>query len=107
MAKIVIFGAGDIAKLAHHYFTTDSEHEVVAFTVDHAYRESDEMLGLPVVDFEQVRELYPPRAFGMFIGLSYTQLNRARAEKYHAAKELGYSLVSYISSRCSFLTQFA
>ena len=28
MAKLVIFGAGDIARLAHHYFTHDSPHEV-------------------------------------------------------------------------------
>ena len=36
MAKIVIFGAGDIARLAHFYFTTDTNHEVVGFTVDRA-----------------------------------------------------------------------
>ena len=34
MARLVIFGAGDIARLAHFYFTRDSPHEVVAFTVD-------------------------------------------------------------------------
>ena len=32
--KVVIFGAGDIARLAHFYFTRDTDHEVVAFTVD-------------------------------------------------------------------------
>jgi sugar O-acyltransferase (sialic acid O-acetyltransferase NeuD family) len=31
-------------------------------------------------------------------------MNKVRAEKYHQAKEPGYELVSYISSRCSFLT---
>ena len=38
MAKLVIFGAGDIARLAHHYFTHDSPHEVAAFVVDRAFR---------------------------------------------------------------------
>jgi len=37
MARLVIFGAGDIARLAHHYFTTDSPHRIVAFTVDRDY----------------------------------------------------------------------
>jgi hypothetical protein len=32
--KLVLFGTGDIARLAHVYFSTDSKHEVVAFTVD-------------------------------------------------------------------------
>ena len=31
--RLVIFGAGDIAQLAHFYFSTDSDYEVVAFTV--------------------------------------------------------------------------
>lgn len=30
---LVIFGSGDIAQLAHYYFSTDSNYEVVAFTV--------------------------------------------------------------------------
>ena len=38
MARLVIFGAGDIARLAHHYFTHDSPHEVAAFVVDRNYR---------------------------------------------------------------------
>ena len=32
--RLVIFGAGDIAQLAHFYFSSDSDYEVVAFTVD-------------------------------------------------------------------------
>jgi hypothetical protein len=51
MAKLVIFGTGDIARLAHYYFTRDSRHPVVAFTVDAPYRSADEFLGLPLVDF--------------------------------------------------------
>jgi len=33
-------------------------------------------------------------------------MNQVRAAKYVEAKALGYELVSYVSSRCSFLTQF-
>ena len=32
-------------------------------------------------------------------------MNRTRAEKFRLAKGLGYELVSYVSSRCSFLTE--
>jgi sugar O-acyltransferase (sialic acid O-acetyltransferase NeuD family) len=106
MAKLVIFGTGDISRLAHYYFTNDSDHQVTAFTVDRAYRDSNEFLNLPLVDFEEVTKLYPPGDFFMFIAVSYTQLNKIRAEKYFQAKKWGYKLESYISSRCSFLTEY-
>ena len=104
MADLIIFGAGDIARLAHQYFARDSPHRVVAFTVDSGYRSADEFCGLPVVDFESVVERYPPAQYHMFVALSYARMNRVRAEKYTRAKEIGYSLVSYVSSRCSYLT---
>ncbi len=105
MAKLVVFGAGDIGKLAHYYFTHDSDHEVVAFTVDKEYRKSAVFLGLPVVDFEEVKKHFPPDRFSMFVALSYVGMNRIRAEKYRQAKALGYRLPSYVSSRCIYLSQ--
>src|SRR5690348_9223295 len=103
MAKVVIFGSGDIARLAHYYFTRDSEHDVAAFTVDQKYVEDDSFLKLPLVAFEGVAKLYPPQDYKMFVAMSYAKMNKLRAEKYYQAKQLGYELVSYVSSRCSFL----
>src|SRR5215510_15587851 len=104
MAKLVIFGAGDIARLAHHYFTHDSPHDVAGFVVDRAYRKADEFLGLPLVDAEEVTSRFPPGDYEMFVALSYAKMNGIRAEKYAAMKAAGYRLVSYISSRCSYLS---
>jgi sugar O-acyltransferase (sialic acid O-acetyltransferase NeuD family) len=104
MARLVIFGTGDIARLAHVYFTKDSDHEVAGFTVDRDYRKEDSFQGLPLVDFETVTARFPPDAYQMFVALSYAQMNRLRAAKYEAAKALGYTLASYVSSRCSWLT---
>lgn len=106
MAKLIIFGAGQIAKLAHFYFTHDSEHEVVAFTVDNEYRKSDSFLDLPLVDFEKVITCYSQETHKMFVALSYMQMNKVRAKKYFEAKELGYELVSYVSSKCSNLSSY-
>ena len=102
--ELVIFGAGDIARLAHFYFTRDSEHSVVAFTVDRAFRDGDTFLDLPLVDFEDVSAKFPPSRYGMFVALSYAKMNRVRAEKYAAAKALGYTLATYVSSKCTWLT---
>jgi sugar O-acyltransferase (sialic acid O-acetyltransferase NeuD family) len=106
VAKIVIFGAGDIARLAEFYFATDSEHEVVAFAVDAAYRTADTFLDKPLVAFDEVASIYPPSSHKMFVAVSYARMNEVRQAKYNEAKALGYELVSYVSSRCSFLTQY-
>jgi sugar O-acyltransferase (sialic acid O-acetyltransferase NeuD family) len=104
MARIVIFGAGDIARLARVYFERDSPHEVVAFAVDAGYRQTDELLGLPVFEFDDACHRYPPDSHSMFVAISYKRMNQVRAEKYGAARQRGYSLVSYVSSRCTYLS---
>ena len=101
MAKIVIFGTGDLAELAHYYFTADTGNEVVAFTVDGEYIKEETFRGLPVVAFEAVEKTYPVQTHEMFIGIGYTRVNKARAEKYHQAKAKGYGLASYISSKAT------
>jgi sugar O-acyltransferase (sialic acid O-acetyltransferase NeuD family) len=100
---LVIFGAGDIAQLAHYYFNTDSDYEVVAFTVDAAYLTESSQCGLPVVAFEEVAQLYPPQDHDFFVALSYAGLNTLRRDKFLAASVLGYRLASYVSSRASVL----
>ncbi len=102
---LVIFGTGDIAQLAHYYFRTDSDYEIVAFTVDANYIRESEFCGLPVVAFEEITKKYPPDSYDFFIALSYSKLNAVRKEKYIAAKEIGYKLVSYISSHATVLNE--
>jgi len=105
--KLVIFGTGDIAQLAHFYFSTDTDHEVVGFAVDRAYLTSDIFCGLPVVAFEEVTQHFAPNMHDMFVALSYSKLNQVRREKYSVTKSLGYGLASYVSSRASILNDGA
>jgi hypothetical protein len=35
--KVIIFGILDNSELAHYYLTTDSEYDVVAFTVNEEF----------------------------------------------------------------------
>ncbi|WP_454835895.1 acetyltransferase [Pseudomonas lini] len=102
---LVIFGTGDIAQLAHFYFSTDSEYEVLAFTVDAAYRTGTTFCDLPVIDFEEVSNHYSPEQCELFVALSYSKLNAVRKEKYLAAKAKGYRLASYISSHATVLNE--
>jgi sugar O-acyltransferase (sialic acid O-acetyltransferase NeuD family) len=101
MAEIVIFGVGQWAELAHFYFEHDSPHQVAAFTVDRAYLQQDTFKGLPVVAFEDVEGHYPPDRYSMFIPLSFKKMNHVRADRYNSAKQRGYQLVSYVSSKAT------
>lgn len=103
--NLVIFGAGDIAQLAYHYFTADSDYNVVAFTVDSQYVKAQEFCDLPLIAFEDIVEKFPPTDYSLFIALSYTKLNSIRKNKYVVAKQFGYDLASYISSRATILNQ--
>lgn len=104
MARLVIFGAGDIARLAHYYFSRDSPHEVVGFAVDDEYRQEDAFQDLPLVAASEMAERFPPGEHMAFVALSYARMNRLRAEKYRWVVDQGYDCASYVSSRCSLLT---
>lgn len=103
--RLVIFGTGDIAQLAHYYFSRESDYEVVAFTVDAAFLQEAIFCGLPVVAFENLATRYPPESHDVFVALSYSKLNAVRKEKYLAAKSLGYRLASFVSPRASVLNE--
>lgn len=102
MAKVVIFGAGQIAEIAHFYLTNDSEHEVVAFTVDREYLTQNKFHNLPVVAYEDIADMYPSEKFDMFIPISYKKVNKIRAEKFADVKSKGYKCISYISSKATY-----
>lgn len=105
MKPIVIFGTGDIAQLAHFYFSEDTDRQVVAFTVDRKYLGDAEFCGLPVIAFDEIARAYPSGSYEMFIALSYSGLNQLRKDKFLAAQSLGYTLASYVSSRCTYLSK--
>src|SRR5262245_32928913 len=101
MADLVVFGVGQIAELADFYFASDSDHRLVAFTVDGDHLREDHCLGRPVVPFESVAASFPPDRVGLFVAVSYSRINALRTEKVAAAKGLGYRLASYLSSRAT------
>lgn len=100
--KIVIFGLRDTAQLAHYYLTSDSEHEVVAFSVNEAYMgDITAFCGLPVVAFEKVQEIYPPENYAFFVPMTYRKMNNDRKQVYEEVKAKGYKMISYVSSKAT------
>ncbi len=96
--QVVVFGTGDFARVAESYLREDSEFDVVAFAVDGAYLEANEINGLPVVPFEELDSLYPPSDYAMLVAVGFRGVNKARAEIYERCKKRGYELISYVNS---------
>ena len=101
MKPLVIFGAGDLAEVAHFYFRHDTPRDVVAFTIDEAYLKEELFLGMPLVPFERLEERFPPHEFDLFVAVSYAKVNAFRAKKVSEAKQRGYELATYISSKAT------
>lgn len=102
MAKIIIFGIQDFAELAHYYLENDSEHEVVAFSVNEQYLPENRFFhGLPIIAFENIERAYPSTEFKFFAPMSPQRMNRVREEVYHIIKAKGYKFISYVSSKAT------
>jgi sugar O-acyltransferase (sialic acid O-acetyltransferase NeuD family) len=98
-ARLVIVGDGEFAEIACEYFTHDSPYTVAGFAVERQYLAKSELLGLPVVPYDEIDLRFDPASHDSFVAVTYTQLNRVRARLYRATKDKGYKPANYISSR--------
>jgi sugar O-acyltransferase (sialic acid O-acetyltransferase NeuD family) len=99
MAKVIIFGNGHTAELAHYYLTNDSKHEVIAFTVTSNLISQNSFMGLPLIAFEEVNTLYPPSEYDFFAPASGKNMSIPRRNFYEEIKAKGYRLISYVHSK--------
>ena len=97
--KLVIIGAGEFAQIAFEYFTYDSPYNVVGFSVERDFLEEEVLCGLPVVAFDEIETAFPPFDTAAFVAVTYTKLNRVRTRLYQQAKDKGYAMARYVSSR--------
>ncbi|MBT4905968.1 MAG: transferase [Rhodospirillaceae bacterium] len=95
MSNVIIFGTGVIADVVYHCLSRDSEHRVVAFTVDREFFTEDRLNGLPVIPFDELVEHYPPDSHSAMVAIGYHDLNNLRAERCRDMKEKGYRLINH------------
>ena len=95
MKKVVIFGTGELAQRIFFYLK-DSDDQVLAFCANKSKIDKEELLGLPVIAFENIKETFPPTEFSMFIALAYSEMNKKRTKFFNEAKNKGYELYSFI-----------
>lgn len=97
--KLILVGDRVFAEIAHEYFTHDSDYEVVAFSVERDFIRGDTFRDLPMVPFESLADAYDPADHSVHVAVTYLHFNRVRARLAGAAREQGFALASYVSSR--------
>jgi len=98
MRKVVIFGTNDVSQLAAFYFKHDTRRKPSAFCVDGDFLKESKIDGRPVVALEEVVKHYPPDQYYFFVPLYDNKLREIKAAQ---VKNLGYRLISYVSSKAT------
>ena len=95
--KLVLFGAGELARLAYIGFANNSGYDVVACALTKEYVSSQRLGDLPVVAFENLEQTHPPDSHALFVAVGYRHVNRDRRALVEDATARGYSLAIFRS----------
>ena len=99
MKPVIVFGTTVIAEMLYYDAVDDQEFQIAAFTADPEYISSDSFLTVPLVPFELVEQVYPPKDYDMIAAVAGSSDMRGHASYYLRAKEKGYTIRNYISRR--------
>lgn len=100
MKDLIIFGMGGLAKTVFRYISSRSSLRVAGFTVDKRYKSQEKWMGLPVVCFEDIQDIFSPAKYQLLVALGFHRGSNLwiLREKIKQIKEKGYSLFSYIDN---------
>lgn len=96
--RLVIFGAGEMARMMCEYFTWDSNYCVDAFVVDKSEKQTSPVDGIPCLSVNEAVDHFPPHSHHGFVAVADNK-NYHRRRFCEIAETLGYSLTSYVSSK--------
>ncbi|UJH91330.1 acetyltransferase [Antarcticibacterium sp. 1MA-6-2] len=99
--KLIIYGIGRFARYAAYVFNTDSSYIVDSYSVESSLIENKSDFfdsSLEYTPFEQLNQVKSPQEHLLFISVGN---NLVRERLYLAAKQQGFELATYISSKAS------
>ena len=94
MNKLIIYGAGKIARTIYEYIKED--YTVVCFAVDKEYGAAKALNGIPIVHFENIENCFDISTHLMLIAVGYLDMNEFREKKYKEGKAKGYKFINFI-----------
>ena len=98
--KLIIYGIGRFAEYAAYVFENDSSYEVTAFCMEQAYLDTQLISDKTenIIPFEKLLEKFKSEDHDLFIAVGN---NLVRERIFNSAKQKGYKLATYISSKAS------
>lgn len=97
MRNLVIFGDTHFSERLYKYIEFEKVDHVVAFTQEKEFIRSDDLLGVPVIPFEDLDKKISVD-FSIIIGIGYSKMNSLREYVYQLCKKKKYKIASYIST---------
>ena len=98
MKKIIIFGTTAFSRLMKWYIENDSDDKIISFTLNEQYINEKYFCDLPVIPYENLKEIYPEKDFQILITVGYSQMNKIREKIYNQCIKDGYEIASFIHS---------
>ena len=98
-----IYGTTDLAENLFYLLAEDGI-KIAGFVVEKKYITDNcktiavkkEIVKLPVIPFEKLEEYYSKEEIAVYLCIGYTNMNRARREKFDEIKKRGYKIQNYI-----------
>lgn len=95
--KILIYGINQQAQQLYYYISKEDAGEVAAFVVDKDFYNGNNLLGLPIVCFEQIKEKFSPMEYNIIVSFGYKNMVRNRQKKILNCVNMGYHIQNFIS----------
>lgn len=96
--KLIVYGIGKLAEYATYVFNNDSDYEVIGHCIEENFINDIDAKQMDLISFENIENNYPANEVELFIAVGN---NVVREKIYTLAKQKGYSLASYVSSKTS------
>ena len=99
MKPVIVFGTTVIAEMLFYDASDSTEFQIAGFTTDPEYLAGDSFLSVPLISFDLVEQVFPPKDYDMIAAIAGSSDMRGHASYYLRAKEKGYTIRNYISRR--------
>lgn len=98
MKPFVLIGAGQFAEYVRYILEEELNETVVAFAINKEYRNigQKEKDGLPIVDYEDIRKLYPPKQYSAAVAFLGKDMFVTREKMFRECATWGYQLPNII-----------
>lgn len=94
--KVIIFGTTCFSIMLAEYVEKFTDDEVVCFTINEEYIKDNEIMGLPVIGFENIEKKYNTSEFKILNTVGYKEMNTIREKIFYEIEKKGFEVACFI-----------